>query len=71
MLHETQNNLYIVTGLKQKGLELQVLSSTVFKKQQTVIEVIKSKKDGRVLAFRRYRLQSLQSALCALLSLQL
>lgn len=54
-LHETENNLYIVTGLKQKGLELQVLSSTVFTKQQTVIEVIKSKKDGCVLAFRRYR----------------
>lgn len=71
MLHETQNNLYTVTGLKQKGLELQVLSSTIFKKQQTVIEVIKSKKDGCVLAFRRYRVQSLWSALCALLSLQL
>lgn len=71
MLQETENNLYMVTGLKQRGLELQVLSSTIFKKQETVTEVIKSKKDVCVLAFRRYRVQSLQSALCTLLSLQL
>lgn len=71
MFQETESNLYIVTGLKQRGLELQVLSSMTFKKQQTVIEIIKSKKDGCVFASRTYRVQRLQNALCALLSLQL
>lgn len=50
MLQEAENNLYIVLGSKQRGLELQVVSSTVFKKQQTVIEVIKSGKDVFLLS---------------------
>lgn len=50
MLQEAENNLYIVLGSKQRGLELQVVSSTVFKKQQTVTEVIKSGKDVFLLS---------------------
>lgn len=46
ILQVPENNLYTVTGLKQSGLELQVLSLTTFKRQQTVVEVRKSNKES-------------------------
>lgn len=70
MFQVPENNIYFVTGLKQSGLELQVLNSRIFRRQQTAAEVRKSTKELYIFALETYRTQSHQSALCTLLFLQ-